>query len=126
MTSIYPSDRHYTNDHEWIEVSGNTARVGITDYAQQQLGDVVFVELPPVGQSFEQGAQFGSIESVKAVSDLYCPMAGRVVDVNTELIEHPEIVNSDPHATWMLVLELAVPEQISELLDAAAYSALVA
>ena len=126
MTSIYPGDRHYTNDHEWIEVSGNTARVGITDYAQQQLGDVVFVELPPVGQSFEQGAQFGSIESVKAVSDLYCPMAGRVVDVNTELIEHPEIVNSDPHATWMLVLELAVPEQISELLDAAAYSALVA
>ena len=125
MTSIYPSDRHYTNDHEWIEVSGNTARVGITDYAQQQLGDVVFVELPPVGQSFEQGAQFGSIESVKAVSDLYCPMAGRVVDVNTELIEHPEIVNSDPHATWMLVLELAVPEQISGLLDAAAYSALV-
>ncbi|MEE2792255.1 MAG: glycine cleavage system protein GcvH [Acidobacteriota bacterium] len=126
MTSIYPGDRHYTNDHEWIEVSGNTARVGITDYAQQQLGDVVFVELPPVGQSFEQGAQFGSIESVKAVSDLYCPMGGRVVDVNTELIEHPEIVNSDPHATWMLVLELAVPEQISELLDAAAYSALVA
>ena len=126
MTSIYPGDRHYTNDHEWIEVSGNTARVGITDYAQQQLGDVVFVELPPVGQSFEQGAQFGSIESVKAVSDLYCPMAGRVVDVNTELIEHPEIVNSDPHATWMLVLELTVPEQISELLDAAAYSALVA
>ena len=126
MTSIYPSDRHYTNDHEWIEVSGNTARVGITDYAQQQLGDVVFVELPPVGQSFEQGAQFGSIESVKAVSDLYCPMGGRVVDVNTELIEHPEIVNSDPHATWMLVLELTVPEQISELLDAAAYSALVA
>ena len=125
MTSIYPSDRQYTNDHEWIEVSGNTARVGITDYAQQQLGDVVFVELPPVGQSFEQGAQFGSIESVKAVSDLYCPMAGRVVDVNTELIEHPEIVNSDPHATWMLVLELAVPEQISGLLDAAAYSALV-
>ena len=125
MTSIYPSDRHYTNDHEWIEVSGNTARVGITDYAQQQLGDVVFVELPPVGQSFEQGVQFGSIESVKAVSDLYCPMAGRVVDVNTELIEHPEIVNSDPHATWMLVLELAVPEQIAGLLDAAAYSALV-
>ena len=125
MTSIYPSDRHYTNDHEWIEVSGNTARVGITDYAQQQLGDVVFVELPAVGQSFEQGAQFGSIESVKEVSDLYCPMAGRVVDVNTELIEHPEIVNSDPHATWMLVLELAVPEQISGLLDAAAYSALV-
>ena len=125
MTSIYPSDRHYTSDHEWIEMSGNTARVGITDYAQQQLGDVVFVELPPVGQSFEQGAQFGSIESVKAVSDLYCPMAGRVVDVNTELIEHPEIVNSDPHATWMLVLELAVPEQISGLLDAAAYSALV-
>ena len=82
---MYPSDRQYTTEHEWISVSGTTARVGITDYAQQQLGDVVFVELPDVGQTFDQGGQFGSIESVKAVSDLFCPMAGTVVEVNTTL-----------------------------------------
>ena len=122
---MYPSDRRYTKDHEWILVSGTTARIGITDYAQQQLGDVVFVELPEVGQRFDQGAQFGAIESVKAVSDLYSPMAGRVVEVNAVLAEHPERVNADPHGTWMIVLELATADQTAGLLGAAAYTGLV-
>ena len=86
---MYPTDRQYTTDHEWISISGKTARIGITDYAQDQLGDVVFVELPDVGQVFDAGVQFGSIESVKAVSDLFCPMAGRVVEVNAALSDHP-------------------------------------
>jgi glycine cleavage system H protein len=123
---MYPTDRQYTKEHEWISVSGATARVGITHYAQEQLGDVVFVELPEVGQRFDQGAQFGSIESVKAVSDLFCPMAGTVVEVNTTLTERPEVVNTDPHGTWMVVLELTEPDQTTGLLDAAAYAELVA
>ena len=123
---MYPSDRHYTKDHEWIAVTGTTAKIGITDYAQQQLGDVVFVELPEVGQTFEQGAQFGSIESVKAVSDLFCPMAGRVVEVNAELTDHPETVNAGPHDAWMVVIELADASQVERLLDATAYGELVA
>ncbi len=122
---MYPSDRQYTTEHEWISVSGTTARVGITDYAQQQLGDVVFVELPDVGQIFDQGAQFGSIESVKAVSDLYCPMAGTVVKVNTTLVDRPETVNADPHGAWIIAIELTRPDQTAGLIDAAAYAELV-
>ena len=122
---MYPSDRLYTKDHEWISVSGTTARVGITDYAQQQLGDVVFIELPDVGQVFDGGKQFGSIESVKAVSDLYCPRSGRVVEVNTALVDRPESVNSDPHGSWMIELELTSADEKGELLDAAAYGNLV-
>ncbi len=122
---MYPSDRQYTKEHEWISVSGTTARVGITDYAQQQLGDVVFVELPDVGQTFDQGAPFGSIESVKAVSDLYCPMAGTVVEVNTTLVDRPETVNADPHGAWIIAIELTRPDQTAGLIDAAAYAELV-
>ena len=122
---MYPSDRHYTKEHEWITVSGTTARVGITDYAQQQLGDVVFVELPDMGQTFDQGAQFGSIESVKAVSDLYCPMAGTVVEVNTTLVDRPETVNADPHGVWIIAIELTHPDQTAGLIDAGAYAELV-
>ena len=122
---MYPTDRHYTTDHEWISVSGTMARIGITDYAQDQLGDVVFVELPEVGQLFEPGTQFGSIESVKAVSDLFCPMAGRVVEVNGALSDRPEIVNDGPHDAWMIVIELKDPSQTDGLLDAAAYTELV-
>lgn len=122
---MYPSDRHYTKEHEWISVSGTTARVGITDYAQQQLGDVVFVELPDVGQTFDQGAQFGSIESVKAVSDLYCPMAGTVVEVNTTLVDRPETVNADPHGVWIIAIELTHSDQTAGLIDAGAYAELV-
>ena len=122
---MYPTDRQYTREHEWVTVSGTTAWVGITDYAQQQLGDVVFVELPEVGQEFASGAQFGSIESVKAVSDLYCPLAGKVVEVNAELTDRPETVNQSAHEAWMIVLELASPDATGELLDAAAYTELV-
>ena len=122
---MYPSDRQYTKEHEWISVSGTTARVGITDYAQQQLGDVVFLELPDVGQTFDQGAQFGSIESVKAVSDLYCPMAGTVVEVNTTLVDRPETVNADPHGAWLIAIKLTNPDQTAGLIDAAAYAELV-
>ena len=122
---MYPTERQYTKEHEWISVSGTTARVGITDYAQQQLGDVVFVELPDVGATFDQGAQFGSIESVKAVSDLFCPMAGKVVEVNSALIDRPETVNTDPHGAWIIAIELTHPDQTDGLLDAAAYAELV-
>ncbi len=122
---MYPTDRLYTKDHEWILISGTTARVGITDYAQAQLGDVVYVELPEVGQRFEAGAQFGSIESVKAVSDLYCPLAGRVTEVNAALATAPETVNADPHGTWMMEIELNDPASTSGLLDSAAYAELV-
>ena len=122
---MYPTDRLYTKDHEWILISGTTARVGITDYAQGQLGDVVYVELPEVGRQFDRGAQFGSIESVKAVSDLYCPMAGRVTEVNAALAAAPETVNADPHETWMVVMELTDPAATTGLLDSAAYAELV-
>ncbi len=122
---MYPTDRQYTREHEWVTVSGSTARVGITDYAQQQLGDVVFMELPEVGQEFAAGAQFGSIESVKAVSDIYCPLAGKVVEVNAALTDRPETVNQSAHEAWMIVLELSDPAATDGLLDAAAYAELV-
>ncbi len=122
---MYPTDRQYTREHEWVTVSGSTARVGITDYAQQQLGDVVFMELPEVGQEFAAGAQFGSIESVKAVSDIYCPLAGKVVEVNAALADRPETVNQSAHEAWMIVLELSDPAATDGLLDAAAYAELV-
>lgn len=122
---MYPEDRQYTKEHEWIAMSGTRARVGITEYAQKQLGDVVFVELPQIGQAFNQGAQFGSIESVKAVSDLYSPMAGTVIEVNTALIDSPEIVNTDPHGSWMIEIELTEPDETGGLVDAAVYTELV-
>ena len=120
------ADLKYSNDHEWVRIEGDVAVIGISDYAQAQLGDVVFVELPEVGQTFEAGAQFGSIESVKAVSDLFCPLAGRVVEVNTELTDHPEAVNEGPHDAWMVVIELSDASQVARLLDATAYGELVA
>lgn len=122
---MYPQDLKYTKDHEWVRVEDGRGRVGVTHYAQEQLGDVVYVELPEAGRSFKQGEQFGSIESVKAVSDLYCPVAGTVVEVNAALADAPEAVNEDPHAAWMIVLELDDPADAGGLLDAAAYGALV-
>ena len=122
---MYPQDLKYTKDHEWVRVEDGRGRVGVTHYAQEQLGDVVYVELPEAGRSFKQGEQFGSIESVKAVSDLYCPVAGTVVEVNAALADAPEAVNQDPHAAWMIVLELDDPADAGGLLDAAAYGALV-
>ncbi len=123
---MYPADLKYSTDHEWISVTGKIGRVGITDYAQQQLGDVVYVELPDVGRSFKQGEQFGSIESVKAVSDLYCPVSGEVVELNTVLSESPESVNKQAHETWLIAIKLSDPDELSRLLDADTYSELVA
>jgi len=121
----YPTDLHYTKDHEWIRVTGDTADIGITDYAQRQLGDVVYVDLPDVGKTIAAGASFGSIESVKAVSELFAPMGGEVVAVNAQLKDHPESVNTSPHETWMVRLRLTDPSARGSLMDAAAYEALV-
>jgi glycine cleavage system H protein len=124
---MYPQDCRYTNDHEWIHPEGDRGRVGITDYAQKQLGDVVFLELPEVGRSLKAGEQFGTVESVKAVSELYSPVAGEVVEVNTALVAKPETINRDPHGeAWMIVLKIADPAGLGALLDATAYEALVA
>ena len=106
-------------------MTGETGRVGITNYAQQQLGDVVYIELPEVGSTFEQGEQFGSIESVKAVSDLFCTVSGEVVEVNTTLCENPESVNQNAHDAWMIVMKLSNPDELSALLDAGAYTKLI-
>jgi glycine cleavage system H protein len=119
---MYPADLKYTKDHEWIRISGNEAHVGITDYAQKQLGDVVFVELPEVGRRVKQGEAFGTIESVKAVSELFSPVGGEVVEVNNALADHPEKVNSEPHVTWMVRLRIDNPSDASALLDSSAYS----
>jgi glycine cleavage system H protein len=117
----YPSDRKYTKDHEWIRIDGDTAEIGITDYAQQQLGDVVFVELPDAGRTISAGEAFGTIESVKAVSELFAPMSGTVTATNSDLKDHPERVNSDPHANWMVRVKLSDPAATGELLDASQY-----
>jgi len=121
----YPDDRKYTRDHEWIRMSGDTAEIGITDYAQQQLGDVVYVELPEVGATVSSGQAFGSIESVKAVSELFAPISGSVVEVNGDLKNRPEAVNSDPHATWMIKIRPTTPADAGSLLDSAQYQALL-
>jgi glycine cleavage system H protein len=121
----YPAEFKYTKDHEWIELSADRGKVGITDYAQQQLGDVVYIELPEVGVQLKLGQSFGTIESVKAVSELYSPVSGEVLQVNTDLKEKPEVVNSDPHASRMIVLKLANPGEAGALLDAVQYAALV-
>ena len=122
---MYPPELKYTKDHEWIRVDGDRGQVGITDYAQQQLGDVVFVDLPEIGRTFKQGEQFGSIESVKAVSDLYCPISGEVVDVNRAVTERPETVNQDPYAAWLIALRVTGPGELSTLLDADGYGEVV-
>jgi glycine cleavage system H protein len=121
----YPAGFKYTKDHEWIELSADRGKVGITDYAQQQLGDVVYIELPEVGLQLKLGQPFGTIESVKAVSELYSPVSGEVLEVNKGLKERPEAVNSDPHATWMILLKLANPGEAGTLLDATQYADLV-
>jgi len=122
---MYPSELKYTKDHEWLKSDGQEATVGITDFAQRQLGDVVFVELPEVGRQLKQGESFGTIESVKAVSELFAPVSGEVVAVNPDLGSHPEAVNSRPHEAWMIRLRPSSPAELSALLDASAYSALV-
>ncbi len=120
---MYPSDLKYTRDHEWVRLEGDQAHVGITDYAQKQLGDVVYLELPDVGRTLNKGDVFGTIESVKAVSELYAPVSGEVTEVNTRLTEKPETVNTDPHGSWMIVLRIA-DGAASDLLDATQYTEL--
>jgi glycine cleavage system H protein len=122
---MYPTDRRYTKDHEWIVVTGNLGRVGITDFAQKQLGDVVFVELPDVGRAVSQGEAAGTIESVKAVSELYSPASGKVVAVNPELAAKPELVNKDPHGTWLYDIELSNAREVDNLLNNDQYADLV-
>ena len=121
---MYPTDLKYTKDHEWVRLSGSEAQVGITDYAQKQLGDVVYLELPDVGRRVKKGEVFGTIESVKAVSELYAPVGGEVSEVNTALTAKPESVNKDPHGSWMIVIKVADPQDASDLLDAAKYTEL--
>jgi glycine cleavage system H protein len=120
---MYPSDLKYTKDHEWIRIDGDTGAVGITNFAQQQLGDVVYVDLPEVGTRVTAGQTFGSIESVKAVSDLYAPVSGEVIEVNTTLKDAPEQVNAKPHETWMIKVRLSDAGELNGLMDAAAYQA---
>ncbi|MBM3806730.1 MAG: glycine cleavage system protein GcvH [Acidimicrobiia bacterium] len=121
----YPTDLNYTKEHEWIRVEGDTGTVGITDFAQQQLGDVVYVELPEVGSTVTAGTVFGTIESVKAVSELFAPVTGEVIEANSSLKDHPDHVNSKPHEAWMVKVKLSSPGEAATLMDAAAYEALI-
>ena len=122
----YPTDRKYTREHEWIHVDGNSATVGITDYAQESLGDIVFVETPKIGAELTAGKTFGTVESVKAVSDLFAPASGTVTEVNAELATSPEKVNKDAHGSWMVKMTLKNPKELDALLSAAAYEKFVA
>ncbi len=124
---MYPADFRYTKEHEWIKVEGDSGTVGITDYAQHELGDVVFVELPKVGTKLKAGQSLGSVESVKAVSEIYCPVSGEVTAVNSVLADTPEKLNQDPHGTaWLVKLTLANKSEAQSLMDAAAYEAYLA
>ena len=122
----YPADFKYTKEHEWIKSDGKTATIGITDYAQGSLGDIVFVDLPKPGAEITAGKVFGSVESVKAVSDLYAPASGTVTDVNGELATAPEKINKDAHGSWMMKLTLKNPGELNGLLSAADYEKFVA
>ena len=123
----YPANYRYTNQHEWVDAKGDIATIGITDYAQHELGDVVFVELPKPGTKVTAGKSFGTVESVKAVSDIYAPVSGEVVEANGELHTTPEKINTDPHnAAWLIKVRLANPAEVKSLMDAAAYEKFIA
>ena len=123
---MYPKDYRYTKDHEWIKVEGTSGTVGITDYAQHELGDVVFVELPKVGAKIQAGQAFGTVESVKAVSEIYAPVSGEVTATNEALANAPETINQDAHgAAWLIKIKVANPSELNGLMDAAAYQAYV-
>ena len=122
----YPTDRKYTKEHEWIQANGSSGVIGITDYAQESLGDIVFVELPKEGAELTTGKTFGTVESVKAVSDLYAPASGTVTEINGDLATAPEKVNKDPHGAWMLKITLKNPKELDGLLSAADYAKFVA
>jgi glycine cleavage system H protein len=120
--STYPENFHYTKEHEWVRLDGETATVGITDHAQEELGDIVYVDLPKVGAALEKGKTFGSVESVKAVSDVYSPVSGEVVEINEALAAAPEKLNADPHGeAWLVKIKLTAPDEIKQLLSAADY-----
>ena len=119
---MYPEDNLYSKDHEWILVQDNVGTIGITDYAQHELGDVVYVDLPEVGDTFEANEPFGSVESVKAVSEVFCPVGGEVIEVNSKLEEKPELINKSPHQdAWMIKIRVTKPEELKELLSAEEY-----
>lgn len=123
----YPSNYRYTSEHEWVAPAGATAKVGISDFAQQQLGDIVFVELPALGSQLTAGQSLGTVESVKAVSEVFAPVSGKVKAINEALVKSPELLNQDPHgAAWMVEVELSDPSQLAKLMDAAAYTQFVA
>ena len=123
----FPSNIRYTKDHEWIKIEGEFAKIGITEYAQSELGDIVFVELPKIGSKLEQGKSFGTIEAVKAVSDLYAPVNGEVVELNKEVQDSPEVVNKEPYERgWMVKVRIENPAQLANLLDVEAYKKLIA
>ena len=124
--SSYPDDRFYSKSHEWIRVEGDTATIGITDHAQKELGDVVFVELPDLGEIFDEGQEFGTIESVKAVSELFLPIAGEIVEVNKTLVDEPNAVNEDPHGDgWLVQVKISSDGVLDGLMNAAAYEKFV-
>ena len=123
---MYPNNFRYTKEHEWVDAKGDTATIGITDYAQHELGDVVFVELPKVGAKFEAGKSFGTVESVKAVSEIYSPVSGEVTEINPKLADTPETINTDPHgAAWLIRLKMSNPDEVKSLMDATAYQAYI-
>ena len=122
----YPAKYRYTKQHEWVDLNGDIATIGITDYAQHELGDVVFAELPKPGAQITAGKSFGTVESVKAVSEIYAPASGEVIEANAELHDTPEKINSDPHgAAWLIKVRLANPAELKDLMDAAAYEAFI-
>lgn len=119
---MYPKENLYSQDHEWVSVQNDIATIGITDYAQHELGDVVFVDLPEVGDSFETNEPFGSVESVKAVSEIFCPVGGEVIEVNSTLEANPELINESPHErAWMIRIRIANPDELGKLMSAEAY-----
>ncbi len=121
---MYPQDFKYTKDHEWLQVSGNEGKVGITDYAQKQLGDIVYLDLPEPGKQIKAGQVLGTVESVKAVSEIFSPVSGEVVKVNKDLAETPEKVNAEPHDSWMVAIKLSNPGEVNNLLNATQYAEL--
>jgi glycine cleavage system H protein len=123
---MYPANFRYTKEHEWVRVEGDTGVIGITDHAQKELGDIVYVDLPKVGTRIEQGKTLGSVESVKAVSDIYAPVSGEIIEVNDALATAPEKLNEDPHgAAWLVKIKLSAPEETKQLLSAGDYQSYV-
>lgn len=122
----FPEDLKYSKEHEWVRVSGNIATIGVSDYAQDQLGEVVFIELPDEGEEFEKDDAFGVIESVKSVNDIYAPITGRIVEVNDPVVDSPEIVNEDPYGEgWLVKIEISDPKELGELMSAKDYEAYI-